>query len=111
MTDRRTLSATRRKSILARQDYKCAICGEPITGGIFHVDHTHCLALGGSDTDENWRAVHPQCNAKKAGKEVAALAKIDRILTGGRTRKGPPMLGSRASRWKKLMDGRTVRRD
>jgi len=81
-------------------------------------EHLHERALGGPDEWGNWRWSHEACHsivtngtkATAAGSSKHRIAKARRIATGGKTRKGPPMAGSRASRWKRKMDGSVVER-
>ena len=107
----------RRADLLAllheRQGGKCAICGWPINEGRpFDADHVIPLAAGGPDTLDNIQIVHPSCHRRKtATHDMPAISKVKRLSGGGRKRKGPPMPGSRASRWKKKINGRVEKRD
>lgn len=66
----------------------CQECGEPLLPGqAIQFDHIHADKLGGPHTYDALRPVHyDPCHKKKNGRDVAALAKIDRItgVTGNR---------------------------
>lgn len=47
---------------------------------------------------------------KTAKKDVPAIAKTRRHENGGRKRRGPPIPGSKASGWKRPMNGKAERR-
>lgn len=67
---------------------ECSICGgQMFTNDDVHFDHIHGEAMGGPHELSNLRLVHAACNLKKAGREVRALAKIDRIT--GKTKNKP----------------------
>lgn len=72
----------------------CGECGEPFfPGQAIQFDHVHADGLGGPHVYQNLRPIHyDPCHKKKNKRDVAALAKIDRItgVTGNRRRK-PPM--------------------
>ena len=65
MTARRKLTPLDKLKIMTAQS-RCPLCGEKL-GAITDVqfDHIHALALGGTDTLDNLRAVHVACHAVK----------------------------------------------
>lgn len=68
-------------------------CFALLPGQNIQFDHVHCDGLGGPHVHQNLRPIHyDPCHKKKSKRDVAALAKIDRItgVTGNRRRK-PPM--------------------
>ena len=50
------------------QDYRCAICREPL-GPDYHVDHWVPLARGGTNDFPNIWVTHPRCNLMKGDKD------------------------------------------
>jgi len=70
----------------------CAECGEPLRpGDIIQLDHRHSDAMGGAHEYQNICPIHyDPCHKRKSAKDVAALAKVKRIVRG-KKRRGPPM--------------------
>lgn len=110
MVDRRSFSFKKRAEICLRQSGKCG-CGEKLQPGRYEIDHIAALIHGGSNDDDNLRAICLDCHKAKTRKDVQGRAHHDRIAAGGKQRKGPPMPGSRDSGLKKHMDGTVSRRD
>lgn len=100
--------------ISARQGDCCACCFlafGPLRPPRF--DHRPALINGGQNRESMIQAVCIPCHAMLTMGDVAEKSKVARIRSkhlGIRARKGPPMPGSRGSRWKRTMDGRTVER-
>lgn len=69
--------------------FKCTECGDPILPGqTIQFDHTHADKRGGGHTFRDIRPIHyDPCHKRKSKRDVAALAKIDRIT--GKTKNGP----------------------
>lgn len=109
MVDRRSFSQKKRAEICLRQGGKCG-CGEKLQAGLYEIDHIAALIHGGSNDDDNLRAICVDCHKNKTRKDVQGRAHHDRIAAGGKQRKGPPMAGSRGSLFKKHMDGSVSRR-
>lgn len=89
-------------------------CGLKLQPGRIHYDHVIPDALGGEPTLDNCAVLCTSCHANKtASKDVPTIAKSNRIRDKHRgiTTAKRPMPGSRASGWKRRMDGTTVRRD
>jgi hypothetical protein len=82
------------------------------TGIIY--EHVTPDGLGGEPTLENCKVHCGLCaDIKTHTEDNPAMAKADRVFKahhGLKRRKGPPMPGSRASGWKKPMNGPAVRR-
>lgn len=110
MTDRRSISQKRRAEIMLAQGGKCAMCPAKLRLGFTEFDHTQALIHGGDNEPDNWRALCIDCHKDKTRKDVHARAHADRIAVGGRQRSGPPMPGSRKSKFKKHLDGRVTLR-
>ncbi|MGQ3671836.1 HNH endonuclease [Xanthobacter sp. TB0136] len=67
------------------------------------------MHLGGEPTLDNCQVLCRACHGEKTfKKDVPTIAKAKRIRDrniGIKRRKGPPMPGSKASKWKHKMDG------
>lgn len=85
-------------------DAYCPECSEPIlaTDNI-EWDHRHPIALGGTHTFDNIRAVHRECHrlktsgskATSAGSDIHMIAKANRIARGGKVVRRPMRAGTR----------------
>ena len=64
-------------------------------------DHTIPLALGGDDTPANSTVLCAECHLIKTRIDMHDIAKVERIRK--------KRLGIPKGRWKKKLDGRTVR--
>ena len=87
-------------------------CNASLTHGV-HFDHVNPDGNGGQPTLENCAAVCPDCHGFKTKNDVARIAKMKRQRDrnqGIKRRKGPPMMGSRDSGWKKKLSGEVERR-
>lgn len=104
MTKRTPLNQRQKEVLWERQNGLCAVCRTPLAPGRFEDDHTLALIDGGTNELANRRLVHAPCHREKSIREHKANSKVKR-LKYGRTRKGPPMPGSRNSKFKKHMDG------
>lgn len=118
MTRRRSLSPTARLRIFTEHHGVCDICGDVIDGvrEPWDLDHRIPLALGGEDTDDNLRPVHGRCHrgaGSKTSDDVARIAKAKRVERKhmGAHRPKATIPGSKASKWKRKLNGETVRRD
>ena len=113
-----------KREALKRSDFLCEArgelyglaegirCGAPLTNGV-HFDHVNPDANGGQPTLENCAAICPLCHKFKTKNDVARIAKMKRQRDrnqGIKRRKGPPMMGSRDSLFKRKMDGTVERR-
>lgn len=89
-------------------------CGQKIISGNVQYDHRLPDAFGGEPTLDNCVVMRSRCHLKKTTEiDRPAIDKATRIAeknSGLRKRKSPPMPGTKASGWKKKMDGRTERR-
>jgi 5-methylcytosine-specific restriction protein A len=112
-TPRKPMSPMRRLKIWEAGKGVCILCERKIRAGeAWIVEHPIALGLGGSDRDEDLGPAHEDCRRAKDKVDVARIAKAKRqkIKHVDRRRSPNPMPGSKASPWKKCMDGRTVRR-
>lgn len=89
-------------------------CGRPIGPGNVYFEHINPDGNGGDNSLDNCAAVTKTCGAKKArtydAPKVAKTKAKGRAAWGTKSRKGPPMPGSKASGWKRPMNGPAVRR-
>lgn len=89
-------------------------CFRRITPGMpWMTDHVVALINGGRNRETNLRTLLVDCHKRKTGEDVAeksAVATVRKKHLGIRKTKGRPMPGSRASGWKRKMDGTVVRR-
>jgi 5-methylcytosine-specific restriction protein A len=106
MEKRTPLNQRQKALLLEKQGGLCAVsnCRVKLDGGRFEDDHWTPLHLGGTNELSNRRLICVPCHKAKTIAENKLNAKAKRIRFG-RTRKGPPMPGSRKSRLKKHMDG------
>jgi hypothetical protein len=111
---RHRLTRAARIRIFDTAEGKCAICALPIqVAEKWHIDHAIPLWQGGLDTEDNMRPAHDHCHIEKTMTEATMRAKETRVRArhlGIRKRIRRPMPGSRASRWRKRMDGTVERR-
>lgn len=54
-----------KEEVFRRSNNICAICGKPLTKYTYTIDHIKPLSKGGTNTIENLRAVHKDCNRLK----------------------------------------------
>lgn len=108
---RRYLTQKKRAELVLAQGGRCSICGRKLKPGHIEFDHIQALIHGGDNEPDNWRALCADpCHRNKTRADVQAKAKVDRLALGGRQRKGPPIAGSRNSRFKRRIDGTVVAR-
>ena len=91
----------------------CQNCAVKLKPGNWHLDHHIRLKDGGANREANLRVLCEPCHREKTGQENKDQAKANRIKarTYGIKKPGPPMPGSRASKWKKKLDGTVELRD
>lgn len=98
--------------ILAEQFDFC-LCGA-IFGARCKPEFDHIIALinGGENRQSNIEALCKSCHAIKTGADVAEKSKVARVRKKhlGIAKPKRPMPGSRASKWRKRMDGTVERR-
>lgn len=74
--------------LLYRHSIKCGLCGKELfPADEIEWDHIHALVHGGPHVFTNLRPVHVPCHKAKSARDVAANAKVKRIL--GETKTGP----------------------
>ncbi|MDG4650092.1 HNH endonuclease signature motif containing protein [Roseibacterium sp. SDUM158017] len=114
----RRMSMTRRVRIFEAAEGVCHICGHVIDGTreAWDVDHVVPYALTRDDSDDNLRPAHELCHrgtGSKTSDDVARIAKAKRVRAKhiGAARPKSTIPGSKGSKWKRRLDGKTVRRD
>ena len=111
---RRSISARLRRQIFDASSGMCCLCGGAIVHKAFIIEHIRALAFGGADDASNMAPAHVACAQAKTSAEATRRSKSDRqrnSYIGARQAKLRPMPGSRASIWKRKMDGTIVRRE
>lgn len=100
--------------IWEREGGRCWITGKKIMpGDAYDFDHKIALCNGGTHSEDNLAPALRDKHRQKTAADVAERAKIDRIRkrnAGIRRAKGKPLPGSKASGWRKRMDGTVERR-
>jgi hypothetical protein len=91
-----------------RCEGRCESCTAKLYPGRFAYDHDNPDGLTGEPTLENCRVLCSACHGVKTKGDVARIAKAKRCEAkhvGARTRKGRPLLGTKASGVRRHMDG------
>lgn len=114
VTKRKSFGPKERMRIFQMNDGICWMCKLPIDR--LHerwiAEHIQPLALDGTNDDSNLGVTHEKCAKLKTAKEAVDRAKGRRIAAKhfGAKKSKRPMMGSRASGWKRKMNGSVVRR-
>lgn len=113
-TKRARMTDAKRMKVWETYGGICHVCTRKIQSGEkWDVEHVRPLALGGPDDLPNMRPVHVDCHKGKTRADAASIAKAKRMkrkhlgLTGAKAR----IPGSRGTKWKRKLDGTTVRRE
>jgi len=110
---RREFTARVKVAAYERSGGFCEACSCRLQVGRIHYDHRIPDALGGEPTFENCAVLCTHCHsAKTTGEDVPRISKMKRQRAahlGAKTTKRP-MPGSRASGFKKKMNGEVVKR-
>lgn len=91
----------------------CCECGIKIVGKRWICDHRQAIINGGGNRESNLGPIHESCDKTKTAEDVAEKSHNARVRArhlGIRKRKGPPMPGSRDSKFKRLIGGGWERR-
>jgi 5-methylcytosine-specific restriction protein A len=110
---RRRMTPLRRARIFDAAGGICHLCGCKITvGEPWDVEHVIALEISGDDSDDNLRPAHRSCHAAKTAADAGLIAKARRVHAKhiGAHRAKATIPGSKASGWKRKIDGTTVRR-
>lgn len=110
-TARKPISRTLRARVFDRAGGVCHLCdGKIMAADKWDVDHILALALGGKDDESNFAPAHKGCHQTKSAVDVGMIRKADRQrarFIGAKPKRAWPG----ADKWKKRLDGTTVRRD
>lgn len=88
---------------------RCHLCTRLIRAGEkWDVSHARPLALLGEDGGDNLKVAHRACHKVQTVEDQGRIAKSKRMKAKhvGAFRSASPMPGSRASKWKRKMNGR-----
>jgi len=111
---RRQLTKKERRKVFADNGGKCHICKQKIPEGEpWDADHVIARWVKEDDSPEAHRPAHYECHKRKTKNDQKVIAKIKRIIlkrTGGKRRRSRPMPGTKASGWRKRMNGDVERR-
>lgn len=111
---RREFSSKTKTAAWERANGQCEACTARLSPGHTHYDHIVPDALGGEPILENVQVLCSACHGRKTAKQdVPRIAKAKRQRAdhiGAKSKTRRPMPGSRASGWKRRMDGTTERR-
>ena len=112
---RREFSVAVRKAAWERCQGKCESCGTPFNGRRPEYDHVRPDGLGGEPTLENCSVSCRICHEYKTHHEDRpVMAKADRqgkAEAGIKSRRGPPLPGTKRSKWRRKISGEVVLRD
>ena len=75
-TDEQRAPPRVRARIFDRAGGKCHLCGQPIVGKKWALDHVKALINGGENRETNLAPVHIACHAEKTAQDVAEKARI-----------------------------------
>jgi len=90
----------------------CACCGSKINNKPWDCDHKIALINGGEHRESNMVPLLTEHHKEKTKEDVAEKSATYhvRLKNYGIKKAKKPMMGSKASGWKKRMDGTVVRR-
>jgi 5-methylcytosine-specific restriction endonuclease McrA len=114
MTRRRSMTPLRRARIFEAAGGVCHICRLRIAvGEPWEAEHIVALEISGDDSDANIAPAHVACHRAKTAEDAGRIAKARRVHAKhiGAYRAKATLPGSRASKWKRRVDGTVVRRD
>lgn len=113
-TDDATIPPRVKLAVFEAHDGRCALSGRKIMpGDAWEIDHRIPLALGGEHAQHNLQPVLRDKHREKTREDVAAKAKAAGLAKkhhGIGTGRKAVIPGSKASGWKRRIDGTVVRR-
>lgn len=75
-TDEQRAPPRVRARIFDREGGKCHLCGQPIIGKKWALDHVKALINGGENRETNLKPIHIACHREKTAADVAEKARI-----------------------------------
>lgn len=72
----------RREEIFARDDHRCAYCGDQFENELLTVDHVQPRMRGGDGSGGNLVTACGACNARKGGLRLADFLRADPVARG-----------------------------
>lgn len=112
---RRHIPTRERTSLFLAAGGKCAHCQTKIQPGQrWDLDHARPLELMGADEPSNWQVLCAPCHRTKTADDVSRIRKAQRSQARHLGSKAPsrnPLPGSKASGWRRRMNGTIERRD
>lgn len=114
-TPRRPMTKQRRVKIFLSRNGECCLCHIQIRAHVdeWFIEHPGALNLGGSDDDADLWPAHVKCKPGKDAVDAGLIADRNSFIDkncADAPRKSRPMMGTKASGFKKCMDGSVVRR-
>lgn len=105
-TPRARLSRRDGLAVFEREHGRCALCGLPVRPGRFIFEHMRALELGGTNDLANIRLTCEGCAAEKTRDDHHRAAKAKRAKAAhlGIRKAKRPILGSKASGWRKTFN-------
>lgn len=118
-TPRQRLTDQQRAKLFLDRGGRCeGPCGRKLSSAdVWHLDHRVSLENGGSNSEDNLQVLCEWCHGDKTPRDRRQAAKGRAVAvacvipTSQRQKKGPPMPGSRRSKWKRHVDGRVTLRE
>ena len=113
---RRSISTRERARLFQLHKGVCHICTGKIDGTreAWEIEHETPLSMGGDDDAANRLLAHVKCHKAKTRNDMGVLAKAKRNearYTGARATPKAIIPGSKASRFKRKMNGQVVLRN
>ena len=102
-----------RLRVFERADGCCEMCGRKLSpADMWQADHIIPLALGGAHSEVNLQCLCDWCHAGKTKKDAAAKSKSAKVRARhlGVKTTSRPIPGSKASGFKRKMNGEVVKR-
>ncbi len=114
-TPRKPMPEMRRLRIWEAHAGVCVICKTKIDGvrEKWTIEHLRALVLGGEDIDDNCGPAHEHCRREKDKQDLADGARAKRRKArhlGIKKPTGRPLMGTKASGWRKPFNGPPERR-
>lgn len=114
-TLRRAMTKQRRVRIFLSRNGECCLCRVQIRAQVdeWFIEHPGALNLGGSDDDADLWPAHVKCKPEKDAVDAGLIASRNSFIDKNCAdvpRKSRPMMGTKASGWKRSFSGEVTRR-